>query len=111
MAEITTVEVIYGKIKATLKLSYRWYVIGSDPWEAAKVTHPVPCTGHWFDTQPYVTNPDRTLYDEKGRRAMTFKNFDRTKKWSSGNGTFHDTEVTYHIPAGAKIKWVITDVD
>ena len=92
MAEITTVEVIYGKTKATLKLSYRWYVIGSDPWETAGVTHAVPNGGHWFDTQPYVSGADRTLYDNKGRRAMTFKNFNRTKKWSTGKAPFILTE-------------------
>ena len=112
MAEITTVEVIYGKVKATLKLSYRWYAAGSDPWEAEPATQgAVPGSGYWFDTYPYVVNANRELYDRQGRIAIKFNNFDRTKRWSSGTGTFYGNGGIYHIPSGAKIKWVITDVD
>lgn len=111
MAETTTVEIIYGTKKATLKLSYRWYVSGSDPWEVEEGMHIVPFGGYWFDTYPYVFNANRELYDKKGRLALNFENFDRTKKWSTGLGTFHGNGGTYHIPKGAKIKWVITDVD
>ena len=111
MAEITTVEVIYGKLKATLKLSYRWYVTGSDPWESSDRSFVVPSGGYWFDTYPYVVGADRDLYDKKGRHVITFKNFDRTKTWSSGHGTFIGNGDAYNIPKGAKIKWVITNVD
>lgn len=111
MAETTTVEVIYGKLKATLKLSYRWYVGGSDPWEVSEGMHVVPYGGYWYDSHPYVVNADRELFDKQGRLALDFKTFDRKKKWSSGYGTFHGNGGTYHIPRGAKIRWVITDVD
>ena len=111
MAEITTVEVIYGKLKATIKLSYRWYVAGSDPWESSDRSCLVPSRGYWFDTYPYVVSGDRELYDTKGRHVITFKNFDRTKKWSAGDGTFVGNGATYNIPKGAKIKWLITNVN
>lgn len=111
MSEETTVRVKYGTLEATLKLHYRWYVSGSDPWELLNGMHIVPYGGYWYDRPFYEGDVDREIYDKKGNLAIKFVKFDREKKWSSGRGIFYGFGGTYNIPKYANITWVITDFD
>lgn len=112
MADYTTVKITYGDLEATLRLSYRWYVQGADPWELLDGMHIVPYGGWWQDRGYWDGHKDRFLEDKKHNLALELEKFDRTKVGSWGTGVFHNHGGTwYNIPKMATINWEIISYD
>ena len=107
MAEITTVKITYGKLKAVLEISYRWYVSGEDPWTRKEGMHIIPSGGAWY------RHKDGTmwLHNGEGDSSMHLYHFDRTDTGGTGRGLFHGFDAVYNIPKYADILWEITSFD
>ncbi len=105
MAEITTVMITYGKLRAILELSYRWYVSGEDPWKRTEGKYIIPSGGGWYQHKTGTMS----LHNGKGDSSMWLDKFDRKALGSKGTGTFHGFDAWYNIPKYADIKWEIVD--
>lgn len=107
MAEITTVKITYGKLRAFLEISYRWYVSGEDPWERTEGMHIIPSGGGWYQHKTGTMS----LHNGKGASSMWLNNFDRKDVGRTGTGTFHGFDAWYNIPKNADINWEIVSLD
>jgi hypothetical protein len=107
VAEITTVKITYGKLKAIIEISYRWYVSGRDPWERIEGLLIVPDGGKWSQYDSGIMSLD----NGKGDSSMWLKGFDRKDVGRTGKGTFHGFDGWYNIPKYADINWEITSFD
>lgn len=105
MAEITTVLITYGKLRAVLEISYRWYVSGEDPWERTEGRHIISSGGGWYQHKTGTIS----LHNGKGASSMYLSDFDRKDLGRKGVGRFHGYDAWYNIPKNSNIKWEIVD--
>ncbi len=108
MAEITTVRITYGTMTATLKISYRWYVPGNDPWNRTSGAGVIPASGDWENRAISGSTSEVRIYTPSEGQVMTLKNFTRLTVGSTGEGDFYVSG--YTIPEYSTFDWEVTHV-
>lgn len=109
MAETTTVEITYGSVTVQVKLAYRWYAPGNDPWERVKGSpKSMPKAGEWENRKIVGNVSNVRMYTDTEGHVMTLKQFKRIKVGSKGEGEFYASG--YLIPQFSIVDWRVITV-